>query len=238
MPGLGTRNENITYLGMFEGMLVREVLEGTENATKRTKKNGKEVWEIHFNILGGNFVNIRVKQDNEDRMYWEFTIEWEGMDFILSVGYTSVAARGVLSRLKNMDFSKIIEFKTYWIEGDDDIYRAFLTPYINDQKVVPFYTREEPKDLPPSVEKIINNQKQMDSTAQMEFYQKQVVEEILPKMREAHPLSEAAVQESEKSPFTEEEGLGTDTDMEQAIIPESEPGDPGPTNPADEPPPF
>lgn len=205
MPGLGVRSQNKTYLGFFQGMMTRNVSEGTENAIKRTKKSGKEVYEIQFNTLGGNFTDIKVTEDDDNRKYWVFVMEWEGKEWELSVGYTSVAAKGVLSRLKNMDFSKTIEFRSFWIEGDDDIYRGFLTPYLDghSKAITPFYTREDPKDLPPPVPVTISGQEHMDYTAQMEFYQEMVIGEILPKMRKAHPLSESAVNEPEQSPFTE-----------------------------------
>ncbi len=200
MPGLGVRNTNKTFLGMFQGMMTRNVSEGTENAIKRIKKSGKEVYEIQFNTLEGYFTDIRVTQDDEGRKYWVFVMEWEGDTWELSTGYTSIAAKGVLVRLKNMDFSQLIEFRSYWIEGDDDVYRGFLTPYVNGNKIDEYYTREDPKEMPLQDKVIVNGAEQNDSTKRMEFFQNQVITEILPKMREAHPLSESAVNESEAAP--------------------------------------
>jgi len=234
MPGLGVRNVNKVFLGMYQGMMTKQVTEGTANAIKRTKKNGKEVHEIHFNTLGGYFTDIRVKEDDQKRKYWVFVIEWDGIDHELSTGYTSIAAGGVLRRLKNMDFNQIIEFRSYWIKGDDEVDRGYLIPYINDVKVEEYYSRENPKEMPLPEIVTINNQEKFDYTKRMNFFKKQVVEEILPKMREAHPLSEAAVNESEdlvdENPFTDEELLAgqRQQNREDAAGAPAGEGDPGP----------
>ena len=232
MPGLGIRNTNRTFLGMFQGMMTKEVSEGTPNAIKRIKKSGKEVYEIQFNTLEGYFSDIRVTEDDEGRKYWVFVMEWEGETWELSVGYTSIAAKGILTRLKNMDFSKLIEFRSYWIEGDDDVYRGFLTPYANGKKIEEYYSREDPKEMPDQVKVMINGVEQNDSTERMEFFQRQVVNEIIPKMREAHPLSGSAVNDDpviDINPFTEDTGLVPTDEQRKENIKKAKAGiNPGP----------
>ena len=63
---MGLTNESQgggNWLSVFQGEIVKRVPSGTENAVSRTNKNGKIVYELHYNALEGTLKKIFISEE-------------------------------------------------------------------------------------------------------------------------------------------------------------------------------
>lgn len=197
--GVTNENTNKIFLTTFQGMMVRRVAKGAPGAKPRITRKGDEVYELQFDTLTGYLDNIRLDDPPEKHpefgKSWCFVIEDGDEVFELKLSAKSREAHAFLARLPSMDFSQPVKVKTYWIKGDDDIYRNFLAVHQGGEKVEPYFTKEEPHGLPDLVKQIIDDEVHWDGTDRRKFFLRMVEEKVLPKIREQRPLSEAALVE-------------------------------------------
>jgi len=197
---MGTSNENTNkiYLTTFQGNMVRRVVKGTPDAKMRVTKKGDEVYELQFDTLTGYLDNIRLDDPPEKHpefgKSWVFVIEDGDELFELKLSAKSREAHAFLARLPLVDFSQPVKVKTYWIKGDDDIYRNFLAVHQGGEKIEPWFTRDEPHGMPDLKKTIVDDVVHWDGSKRREFLLKLVNEKILPKIRAERPLSEATVE--------------------------------------------
>jgi len=192
-----TREEtNKIYLTTFQGLMVRKVPKGTPDSKMRINKLGDEVHELQFDTLSGYLDDIRLEEPPEKNpeygKSWCIVIEDGDEVLELKLGAKGREASAFLSRLPNMDFSKPVKVKTYWIQGEDKIYRGFLAIHQNGEKVLPFYTKEEPHGCPDLEVKVVDGENHYDGSKRRDFLLRVVNEAVLPKIRAERPLSESA----------------------------------------------
>jgi len=191
------------FLQVIYGNIVKRVQPGTEGAEERTNKMGKRVFEMKYNALEGTLKKIWVYESSEYQDSWVFVIDDGKQEYQLTVPYSSSYAFGLLSRLPNVKFERPVKIKSYYIEGDDGKSRGYLTIHQGDQKVAPYFTREEPHGLPDMQEIIVSGKKQWDSTDRLAFLRKMVDEKVNPKLAEMYPV-EHTEPETEAEPAEEE----------------------------------
>jgi len=196
--GLERESTNKIYLTTFQGNMVRRVAKGTPDAKTRITKKGDEVYELQFDTLTGYLDNIRLEDPPEAHpefgKSWVFSIEDGEELFELRLSAKSREAHAFLVRLPNMDFSQPVKIKSYWIKGDDDIYRGFLAVHQNGEKVEPYFSKEVPNGLPDLKKTVVDDVVHWDSSKRREFLLRMVNEKVLPKIKESRPLSEATVE--------------------------------------------
>ena len=201
MGGPGNINPNKVYYTMNEGMMCQRVKEDTPNAVSRKltagPKEGSLIWELRFNTMVGYLVDIHIK-DGDYGLQWVYVIEWENIEYHINLNISCPAARSMFSRLRNIDFNKVIMLRSSLVTGEDDVERTYLTPWYDlDTKIDRYYTREESHDMPQGEKVMKKGKEEWDFEKQLAFMINEVLQVIIPKMRIAHPLSEAAVKESE-----------------------------------------
>ena len=197
--GVGTESGGGRWLSVVKGKLTQRVPAGTENAVQRELSKGPNagnvVNELQHTFLEGRLEKVYV-QETDFGKSWVFVVNDGSEEWNLTVGYSSGYAVGVLARLPNVDLSDNIKIKSFYIKGDDDKYRGYLTINQGGQKIEKAYTKEEPNGLPEIERVVVNGEPQWDSTQRMLFFERLISERIMPGILKANPL--AAVDESQE----------------------------------------
>jgi hypothetical protein len=208
--GVGTELRNRVYLSTlstmegdpdFKAKIVQRVPRGTEGSITRKNKNGVEVTELHHSFIEGLLTDIQLKEHEEYGLAWVFVLEDNDIEYWLQapVGRMSM---GILCRLRNMDFSKFIKISIFKFTKDD-VDKTYLTPYqklaVGYKQIDLYYSKDNPGDLPPMELKKVKGKPTWDNSAQLDFFIKEVQTVILPKLREANPLSIASLRASGES---------------------------------------
>lgn len=193
---LTNEGTNRTFLQVYKGQIVQRVGKDTEGARHRITKFGKDVYELYFDTLTGYLDDVRLddapKENPQIGKQWVFVLE-DGNDiYELKIGYKSIAAYGLLTRLVNLDFSKPLKIKTYWITGKDSVDRGYAVFHQEGEKIEPFFTREDPKGLPELKKVVINDEEQWDHSARLKYLKRVVDEKVLPVLREERLIPEPA----------------------------------------------
>ena len=195
--GVGTESGGGTWLSVVKGTLTQRVKAGTEGAQERTIEKGPNtgsvVHELRYNYLEGKLERIYIQETDYGRS-WVFVVDDGRKPYNLVVGYSSGYAVGLLSRLPNVNLGVDIKIKSFYIKGDDDKYRGYLTIEQGGQKVEKAFSKENPNGLP-DVERItVNGEPVWDSTKRMQFFEK-LVESTMAKVAEENPLADASLED-------------------------------------------
>jgi hypothetical protein len=223
--GVGTDQRNRVYLSTlstmegdpdFKAKIVQRVSRGTEGAITRKNKNGVEVTELHHSYVEGLLTDIQLKEHEEYGLAWIFVLEDNDIEYWLQapVGRMSM---GILCRLRNMDFTKFIKISIFKFTKDD-VDKTYLTPYqkldIGYKQIDLYYSKDDPKNLPPMELKKVRGKDTWDNSAQLDFFIAEVKDVIIPELRKANPLSIATLRASgenvQRHPSEKEELPSTD----------------------------
>ena len=189
---LGTESGGGIWLSVVKGHLTQRVSAGTEGAVERVLEKGPNtgatVHELQFNFLEGRLERVYI-QDTEYGKSWVFVVSDDIKTYNLVTGYSSGYAVGLLGRLPNVDLSDNIRIKSFYIRGNDDKFRGYLTIQQGGQKVEKAYTKEEPNGLPEIKQVEVNGEKVWDSTDRMKFFEK-LVEKINAAILKINPLAD------------------------------------------------
>jgi len=117
------------FLQVVNGKFAKKVTIDTEGAKRRVTKFGKEVYELYFDTLCGNFSDIRLDDPPEKfpqmGKQWAFVLE-DGDDiYELKLPQKSIPAYGLLTRLMNVNYDLPVKIKVYRITGDDEVTRDY-----------------------------------------------------------------------------------------------------------------
>lgn len=208
-------NEPRIYLSVADGKIIRNVPEGTPGAVERINKNEKKVWEMKYSFVSGILTGIRIKENeyNGNLMKsWQLSLV-DGDDlYSLEIHYDSAWATSMLNAFANpeLDFHKPIKF-TPWQKDKPDGKKTRCL-YINQgdskESIQWVFTKDEPNGLPPLVETMLKGKRVWDNYDRMQFLEKLVEENIIPRLpsESAAALSAQAIvpppaEEKEDSPF-------------------------------------
>ncbi len=172
-------------MNIFDGKFAIRCKENTANAVKRTNKLGKEVHELHYESLSNVIITSITKVDNKDYGFgWEIGLSEADEQFILNLPYSGRQTNGLFRRLPNIDLKSPITLNSYKIEDDKkpDTYKTFLTVYQGGKKVDTYFTKENPNGLPQLEIIKVKGKDTWDDTKQMEFIEKMINTEIVPKL--------------------------------------------------------
>ena len=207
--GVGNETGGGAWLSVVKGTLTQRVKAGTEGAQERTIEKGPNagsiVHELRYNYLEGKLERIYIQETDYGKS-WVFVVDDGQKAYNLTTGYSSGYAVGLLSRLLNVKLSVDIKIKSFYIKGDDDKYRGYLTIEQGGQKVEKAFTKEEPNGLPEVERVTINGEPVWDSTKRMQFFEK-LVETTMAKVAQDNPLADESLedlppeQEPDELPF-------------------------------------
>jgi len=171
------------FLGIYDGKICQKCSSDDEGAKERIDKTGKVVYEKFYYSVYGKLINISIRSHAEYGDSWILHLRDEGKDYFLQIPYSSRQADGFLRRLPNVKFENNIEIACGKYNE-----KAYLVIKQYGEKVEYFWTRENPKGLPPMVEKVVNGKTVWDDTEKMKYLRNIVMTRIVPKLRELNPI--------------------------------------------------
>lgn len=177
--------EGIIYLSTYDGYIKRNVDEHVEGAKKRTDKKGRIIYEKFYKKISGLLTRLETTQHEEYGKFWNIHLRdnLANETYVFQIPFSSRYTDGFLRRLPNIEIKEPIEI----ICGKYDE-KAYLVVHQHGSKVPYFWTKEDPKKLPPMVEVTLKGEKIWDDTAKMEYLEKYVNEIIVPGLAIAYPV--------------------------------------------------
>jgi len=145
------KRTNATYLTIMGGNIAQKVPEGTEGATQRTNKNGKQVYEMLYKSVSGRLQSAVVESGNYGDQL-KVTIDSEGRKCILTIPVQSAYFSNFASKIGNVDLSKDVKIYPYSLfskEKNKQI--SGLNFYQNDKKIEYFISNENRPDGYPAM---------------------------------------------------------------------------------------
>lgn len=194
--GLANESSEYVWLSTYEGKIAQRAAEDIPGAKHRVKKNNEAVWELYYDTLEGELEDVEIQDPPEEfKRYGKslvVTVADGGTKYKLRIHIKSRMANGFLYRLPNLDFTRPIKLKTYWIEDQSDgKYRGSLTVHQDGKKIDPYYTKEDPNGLPPLEKVTVDGEERWDSTKQLAFLSR-MIEQQRERLRQENPLSDSA----------------------------------------------
>lgn len=184
---------NAIFYGISNGKIVRQFQNPTERSVSRVNKAGRTVHEEFYDFIDGVITDIGIKSHDEYGKFWSVTLrdtdtgELQNLQFNYSSGY----ANGFLKALPNVDLgSKVKLAPSAKKEGDKTKTTLFINQY--NSAVKWFYTKDNPNGLPPLQKVKVKGKETWDDSDAMEFLEKMVLNEIVPMLRTAKPVTASA----------------------------------------------
>lgn len=157
-----TKKENLNnlYLSIYDGAFRQWVKEKTETSKTRTKTNGKTVEEELYSSVNGKLEKIYTYTEtiNEaDVLFLIMYMRAEGDKdaVVIKTPFGQSFAQSFLLRLPNLNLDKEFTLKPYTILNEEktaakgkQVYNDYLIPYVGEEKVEAFFTKENNNGLP------------------------------------------------------------------------------------------
>lgn len=192
--GLENRAEG-KYITIYNGKFCQRVDRGTEGGVERINKLGNTVFEKFYDKFTAKLVSIKINDGTYGKS-WHFGFRDKGDLYILQLNYSNNFAQNLLKMLPNLDLSKEMTI-TPQVKEVDGKNKSSLFINQDNVSIKHAYTKDNPNGLPPMIEKIVKGQKIWDDTDRLEFLQKMVETEIIPKLEKIAPTPEYDLPSSE-----------------------------------------
>jgi hypothetical protein len=172
---------NAIFLSITNGKICKRVPQPTNDSKERVNKNGKTVHEEFYKGWKGRITAIATKDHPEYGKFWNVTLTDETGDAILQMNYSSGYAAAFLKMLPNVNLSgDVVITPKLTIDGDKKKTSLFITQH--GEPVKWYYTRDNPNGLPELKKIKVKGKEQWDDSDVMEFLEKMVNTEIVPKL--------------------------------------------------------
>jgi hypothetical protein len=202
--GLNESGPRATYLSVADGSLVMRLKSADDDpkAEARTLKNGNVVYERKFRSFDGYITNLQIADSKFNGEYieksqWKLTVVDDNKTYILTMPYSSAYAKRLINSLAAIDdLSQPIRILPWKMENPEKADKYWLgvtlytAPFQGDTcKVKPKYDKEQ---IPPMVETKFKGKVAWDDEEQMQFWEKVVTKEVMPKLKQARTDLQAA----------------------------------------------
>ena len=172
---------NAIFLTISNGQICKKVPKPTAISKERVNKNGVTVHEEYYKGWKGQITAIEVREHKEFGKFWNVTLTDDQGDAILQMNYSSGYSAAFLKMLPNVDLkSDVIITPNQRMEGDKKKVTLFITQHGKPLKH--FYNRDNPNGLPELKKIRVKGKDQWDDSDIMEFLEKMVNTEIIPKL--------------------------------------------------------
>ena len=172
------------FYTITDGRICRTFKAATAKSIERVNKMGKIVHEEFMDGLSGRITEIKTKDHPDYGKFWLITLtdgDWSG---VVQIKYSSGYASAFLKMLPNVDLSKDVTIvPKMTIDGDKKKASLFIM-----QEGVPlkhFYTKDNQNGLPQMKKIKVKGKETWDDTEMMEFLEKMVFTEVVPKLNGA-----------------------------------------------------
>ena|SRR6185312_1220638 len=197
------KNNNAVHLSIGDGKITKRVKQQTDISQSRTLKNGNVIHEEIYDGVSGIITGIKTHEHPSFGKFWNVTIQDGEEIYTLQMNYSGGYASAFLKTLPNVDLTKRVRFSpSMKIEGDKKKVTLFLNQ--GGKALKHFYTKENPNGLPQMVQIKVKGKMQWDDSSMMDFLEKMVMTDIVPKLsgNNATPEPVAAGEDSEdEMPF-------------------------------------
>lgn len=149
------------------GTTEREIFDDKGNLTKT-------VIEKYYDSVSGTIVGAK-SQIGQYGTTLLFTLNSDGVDFCFQVRYDTSYGRSILMRLPNIDTDEVVYFSPYNFESKDDFKNGKPKKIVGvtikqfDNKINPFWTKENPKELPEWEKTTVAGQDKWNTDKQNEY---------------------------------------------------------------------
>lgn len=182
-------NSNAVYYSISDGKICRQFKEPTANTKSRINKNGKTVFEEHYDYIDGLISEINIKESDFGK-FWMITLSDGEQSQILQMNYSSGYANAFLKCLPNVDLTQKVKIiPSQKMEGDKKKTSLFITQH--GQPVKWYYTKDNPHGIPELKKIRVKGKDQWDDSDIMEFLEKMVNEQIKPKLQKTGAVAGA-----------------------------------------------
>lgn len=179
--GLENR-EGGQYITILDGKFCKRVTKDTEGAVERVNKIGNTVYEKFYDRFTGKLVDIIIQEGGAYGKNWVFVLS-DGIDiYRLQLSYSNSFATALLKMLPNIDLSKEFTMSPSVKVGDDGKKKSSLFVDQNGNHIKHAYTKENPNGLPDMEQIVIKGQMVWDDTKRLDFLEKMVKSDIIPKL--------------------------------------------------------
>lgn len=185
--GLEKQSGRKNFLTISDGKLVLQHQNPIEGVTiERENKNGKIVHEEFFTAIKARITNIQSK-DTTFGMVWEIELtDEDGTVYLLSWNYSSRYTNNFFRALPNVDLSQPVKLSPWSMKDKNDSSKKVtgITMYQGAANgKIPFaFDKENPNGMPEMVKKKIKGKDVWDDSAQLEFFESMVKNQILPQL--------------------------------------------------------
>ena len=172
------------FYTITDGRICRTFKAATAKSIERVNKMGKIVHEEFMDGLSGRITEIKTKDHPDYGKFWLITLtdgDWSG---VVQIKYSSGYASAFLKMLPNVDLSKDVTIvPKMTIDGDKK--KASLFIMQDGTPLKHFYTKDNPNGLPQMKKIKVKGKEKWDDTEMMEFLEKMVFTEVVPKLNGA-----------------------------------------------------
>lgn len=185
--GLGNSTRGI-YLGINDGKITRRYQTAMPGITKtRTTNTGKIIHEESFDHLSGFIKSIDIVPPKEEYKQYGDSVVIKMVDgdenFTLQFQKGSGYAVAFFKVMMNIDFAKRTTIiPSMKMEGDKKKVTIFITQQGVTGALKHFFTKDDPKGMPPLAKVRFKGEDQWDDTDMMIFFAKVLSEKIKPKL--------------------------------------------------------
>jgi len=172
------------FYTITDGRICRTFKAATAKSIERVNKMGKIVHEEFMDGLSGRITEIKTKDHPDYGKFWLITLtdgDWSG---VVQIKYSSGYASAFLKLLPNVNLSKDVTIQPKMVvDGDKKKASLFIM-----QEGIPlkhFYTKDNPNGLPKMKQLKVKGVMTWDDTEMMEFLEKMVFTEVVPKLNGA-----------------------------------------------------
>jgi hypothetical protein len=179
--GLNQSQSKGVFLSITNGKLVRQFASATEKSVSRVNKMGREVHEEFYDSLSGWLTDIKTKESEYGKS-WVLVLKDEEGSYNLEMKYSSGYATSFLKAIPNASLSEVITLSPKLIvDGDKKQSVLFISQ--NGKGLKHFWTKDNPRDLPPMKKVKVRGVDTWDDTERMDYLEDYVKNSILPKIK-------------------------------------------------------
>jgi hypothetical protein len=190
-------SSNAIYYSISDGKVSRQFKEPTPNSKERVNKNGRTVFEEFYDYIDGTITAISTKE-SEYGKFWMITLSDGEHNQVLQFNYSSGYANAFLKCLPNIDIQARVKIiPSLKMEGDKKKATLFVTQH--GQPVKWFYTKDNPNGLPQLKQIKVKGKVTWDDSDSMEFLEKMVMTEIVPRLPKGDSVTAASDVEPEET---------------------------------------
>lgn len=182
--GLNKDTGRKNFLTISNGRLVLQHQNPIQGVTvSRENKNGKTVHEEIFTSITAMVTGIQSKDTTFGKV-WEIELQDAGETYLLSFNYSSRYTNNFFRALPNADLTKPVKIAPWSMADKKDSSKTVIgLSIIQDGNKVPFkWDKDNPGDMPELTKTRLRGKDIWDDSAQLEFFESMVKNEILPQI--------------------------------------------------------